>query len=38
MAEGSAPPPKRRKIEELEKYFPVSNKGNIMKYSGRAQF
>ena len=34
MAEGSSgtsPPPKRGKIEEMEKYFPVSNKGNIMK-------
>ena len=26
-----SPPPKRGKIEQVEKYFPVSNKGNIMK-------
>ena len=28
---GTSPPPKIRKTEELEKYFRVSNNGDIMK-------
>ena len=34
MAEGNSgtsPPPKKGKVEKLEKYSAVSNKGNIMK-------